>query len=344
MKNYYLLHIGVGNVGNELIDQLAHNQKFLNKKYNVNFVYCGLFISSGGIFNPKGISYNELKNRSFDPTISVLEALKNAPQPLIVIDTTASDKTYPYLIQALKRNAFVAISNKKPLASEQKNFNQLQKLGRRKLFFETTVGAGLPIIKTIQTLQATGDVIEEIQGVFSGTLGYICSNLERNRSFSEIVIEAGNKGYTEPDPRDDLSGLDVARKAIILARMLGMSLDLDNVNIEKLYPTEMESLSREEFFQALPQLDQTYKKKLYLLKPNTSLRYLATISKNGIEVGLKVVNKASLLGNLNGTDNIVIIKTKRYQSNPLVIIGPGAGVEVTAAGVFGDLLSIANVV
>lgn len=326
MKKLYILHIGVGHVGNEVVKQIEQQKEKLKDSFEVDLSYQGKFTATN--------SEEEIK-----------KAITTVPTPFVVIDTTASDKTLPYLTEALTRGGFVVLANKKPLASEQKNFDTLHTLGKERLFYECVVGAGLPVIRPLKDCIETGDEIIEIQGCFSGTLGFLFSQLDSGKLFSESVREAKQKGFTEPDPRDDLSGTDVARKALILARLLGKKIELENIQLESLYPKEMNTLSTEEFLTETQTLDAIYTKRLAKAAKNKKvLRFVAKINQNECSVGLQEVDKASDIGSLNGPDNIVVIKTKRYFTNPLVIKGPGAGIAVTAAGVFADILSIAKIV
>jgi len=247
----------------------------------------------------------------------------------------------PLLIDMLKRQDFAILSNKKPLAGPQQDFDHLQQTGQHRLYAEATVGAGLPILSTLQTLQETGDTIEEIQGCFSGTLGFLFSELEKGVSFSQIVREARQQGYTEPDPRDDLSGTDVARKTLILSRLLGRKGELPDISLPTLYSSAFQQLSVDEFLTALSTEDQKYRKEYELAAAQgKTWRYVSTITPTQSTVQLEGVDCKSDIGALQGPDNLISIKTKRYHDRPLVIKGPGAGTTVTAAGVVGDLLHI----
>jgi aspartokinase/homoserine dehydrogenase 1 len=201
----------------------------------------------------------------------------------------------------------------------------------------------LPIIKTIRDLVDTGDRIRSIQGILSGTLAYLFNIYDGSRPFSEIVAEARESGYTEPDPRDDLSGMDVARKLTILARELGQTIEIGNFPVQNLVAEELRELSIEDFLQELSKYDDDM---LALYKDASdegkSLRYVARLTKNGeASVGLEKVDRDNAFSKINLTDNIVQFATDRYAANPLVVQGPGAGPEVTAGGVFGDLLKLA---
>jgi len=202
----------------------------------------------------------------------------------------------------------------------------------------------LPVLFTLQDLLATHDRILRVTGCFSGTLGYICSGLQEGRLFSEVVREAKALGFTEPDPRDDLSGLDVARKALIIAREIGLELEMTDVDLTGMVPSEMMALPDvDTFMNRLPDLDDDFAAQVEQARTeNKVLRYLVEIVDGRVTVGLKAVELQSAEGQLNGPDNIVVYQTERYRNNPLIIRGPGAGAEVTAAGVFGDLLKVAR--
>jgi aspartokinase/homoserine dehydrogenase 1 len=258
--------------------------------------------------------------------------------PFVLVDATGAHSTLPFVKQALRRGGAAVTPNKRNLAGAQSDFDEL--VGSGRMYFETTVGAGLPVIRPLQDLLATGDEVERIEGVFSGTLGFICSELQKGRKFSEIVTEAKAKGFTEPDPRDDLSGMDVARKVIILARLMGRRLEPEAVKLEGLYPDRFDQLSVEEFMKELPSLDAEYARRHEeAAARGLVLRYVATVTPTEATVGLLPVDSSTDIGQLSGPDNIVVIQTKRYHDNKLVVKGPGAGAEVTAAGVFADILA-----
>lgn len=345
MKNLNLINLGPGKVGKTFLHQFFINKSAIEKKYSLKLKLLGVFNSTGGKYQKQGINKNEITKSFGNQNINKRNKdILKTPLPFVLIDTTASDETKSLLIKVLKKDGFVITSNKKPLSSDLKTFISLFKY-RNRLFFETTVGAGLPIISTIQELIETGDKVLEIQGCFSGTLGYIFSLLQQGKKFSEAVIEAKKKGFTEPDPRDDLSGLDVARKALILSRILGRNLSLNEIKLTPLYPKNLDNLSVEEFLEKISSLDSYYYRLMMKARNNNkTLRFIAKINRKFCLVGLNQVDLNSDIGQLDGPDNIIVIRTKRYFKNPLVIKGPGAGPEVTAAGVFGDLLKIIKIV
>lgn len=356
MKKLYLYHFGIGNVGKKLIEFILAHKKRLQDKYHVELIYCAGFVSRGGVFVREGFSDEQLLELSHinkDTDLSLqfkqqfladaTELYQYFSPSAVIIDTTASDMMQSLLLQGLRNKAFAVLSNKKPLTTAWEEYEKLTASAHGRIFYETTVGAGLPIVQTMQSLLDSGDEIVEIQGCLSGTLGYIFSQLERRVAFSKTVREAKQKGFTEPDPRDDLSGLDVARKALILARILDQKINLEDVEVECLFPKSMETLSSKDFMDGLEELDgQFVLKQQRARKKNATLRYVASVTPNGCKVGVKEIPEDSELGNLNGPDNLIIFKSKRYHENPLVIKGPGAGIEVTAAGVLADIVKIVH--
>jgi len=263
----------------------------------------------------------------------------------IFVDLSNSD-SLSQIKQAITSGFHVVLANKKPLAVPYSDYRELLNLAEAhqvRIRYEATVGAGLPILDTLEKLASSGDEIMEIQGCFSGTLGYLMSQLEEQIPFSRAVKEAHAKGFTEPDPRDDLSGVDVARKALILARFIGLNLDLLDIALTSLFPDSLNEKTTQEFLGELETLDHSFKERMAMAQARGhTLRYVASISRDGVSVGLKEVSQSSSLGRLRGTDNQVAVRTKRYSENPLIVTGPGAGAEVTAAGVLNDIVSIAS--
>jgi homoserine dehydrogenase len=291
-------------------------------------------------------------------------------QGAVVVDCTATTETVPALLFALERKYKVALANKKPLTSDQEVYDRLTRAGVTgsthggahagaepganlpprhwgRSRWETTCGAALPVVSTLNRLIAAGDPVGRIAGAFSGTLGFVMTGLQAGEPFSAVVAEAHRLGYTEPDPRDDLGGLDVARKALILARGLGWRLELDDIQVRGLYPAELGDLSVSEFLAALPQLDADFRDRVDVAAAEGKvLRYAATVEAlegegGRCRVGLTAVDAASPLGRLSGTDNLVEFHTRCYSPNPLVVQGRGAGAEVTASGVLSDVIELA---
>lgn len=350
----HILHFGPGKVGKVFLQQLVSQKSAIKGKYGIEIVINGVFSSKGGIFKTSGLSTNLLKNiftsknsrNIFNPSIipDIKQFASLLKSPAVIVDTTASSEIYQISLKALKKGFFVVMSNKKPLSSDQQIFNHFFRYQHR-LFFETTVGAGLPVISTINKMIETGDNILNIKACLSGTIGLVLTLLEKGKPFSKAIWEAKKKGFTEPDPRDDLSGVDIGRKGLILSRLLGNSISLNDIDIQSLYPEKFKKNSIEEFMRNINQLDSYYNALFEKArKNNNTFRYVVEINRNSCTVKLKEVSLESDLGMLDGPDNIVIIGSQRYDQYPLVIKGPGAGIEVTAAGVFGDLLKIIRIV
>lgn len=260
------------------------------------------------------------------------------PAGALIADTTA-DETAPVLINLIERGHRVALANKKPLCGSLAQFRALTADGRTR--YEATVGAGLPVVVTTGLLRDSGDQVQRIEGSLSGTLGFLLSNIEAGEPYSASVIEAKQRGWTEPDPRDDLGGVDVARKALILGRTLGYEWELSDIGVAALYPAEYASLNIEEFLAALPALDAEYaERQRAAVERGCTLRFVATVTPHGANVGLREVPANSPLGTLRGPDTLVAWTTTRYSERPLVVRGPGAGAEVTASAVVFDLLAL----
>ena len=261
----------------------------------------------------------------------------------ILVDLTATH-TGKLLEQALACGMDLVLSNKVPLAGTWTESMRLHELARaygRRIRHETTVGAGLPVIDTYYKLIESGDRVERVDGCLSGTIGFLLTEVERGRKFSDSVRTAMKNGYTEPDPRDDLSGIDVGRKALILGRLLGFAGELLPRHIESLVPKVMRSLPVAQFVENLPRLDAEWERRVQAATARVrALRYVASVTRQSLSVELREVDRSSPLGALKGADNAVVFTTARYKSNPLVITGPGAGPAVTAAGVLNDILQL----
>lgn len=274
--------------------------------------------------------------------IDVAAALRDS-SGVALVDCSASSETIGLLSQVVNLDGCVVLANKKPLTSSQEYYDKLVSQPRR-IRHESTVGAGLPVISTINRMLSSGDSIIRIIGSLSGTLGYVMSEVESGRPFSQVVSAAKKLGFTEPDPRDDLSGMDVARKALILARLLGHRIELDSIKVESLYPVEMGhgKMSVDDFLsKGLPLLDEDVQKRIKHASSNGNvLRYVCLIEESRCEVGIQEVAKDSALGRLKGSDNVLELYSRCYSQQPLVIQGAGAGNDTTAAGVLADILDI----
>jgi aspartokinase/homoserine dehydrogenase 1 len=236
------------------------------------------------------------------------------------------------------------LANKVPLAADRASAERLQRTARlhgRRILHEATVGAGLPVLDTLRKLQEAGDTILSIEGCPSGTLGFLFGELGRGRSFSSALRAAIAAGYTEPEPRIDLSGLDVARKALILARLIGFTGDLTHIAVDSLVPHALSGVPVTDFLERLDELDELWAGRARAAREKGAvLRYRARATPTSVTVGLVEVAESDALGSLQGTDNQFAFVTQRYREQPLIIRGPGAGSEVTAAGVFNDLLRL----
>lgn len=357
MSETNVVLLGVGAIGRELLRQLATNHRTSTRQIRI----CGLIDRSGYVFEPAGLSWRRVmelralkesgtslaqsdSGTASSPDASVAALTARLPRGSILVDATAAD-TQPMLEAALQRGFDLVLANKLPLAGAQADFDRLHAIAnarRRRVAHEATVGAGLPVIDTLNKLIDAGDRVLSVEGCPSGTLGFLFGELGQGRRFSDALRDAIDAGYTEPDPRTDLSGVDVARKALILARVIGFRGDFDDVAVESLVPSGFASLSRDEFVARVGELDATWTARVRAAAEQGSvLRYRAQVTKKTISVGLAHVPAGGSLASLGGTDNQFLFTTSRYHARPLVITGPGAGPAVTAAGVYNDLLSLA---
>lgn len=283
---------------------------------------------------------------------TLLAFLKNSPAPAILVDNTSNEAIAKFYPQFIEGGISIATPNKKGFSSGLELWNQIfsDKPNAGLVYHEATVGAGLPIIGTLRDLVQTGDKVEKIEGIFSGTLSYIFNEYSTTSSndvrFSDIVKIAKKLGYTEPDPRDDLNGLDVARKVTILARIAGFKVESpSSFPVQSLIPQPLESVATAaEFLEKLPLYDDDLKKlKDEAAKENKVLRFVGKVDfpNNSVSVGIEKYDYGHPFASLKGSDNVISIKTERYV-NPLVVQGAGAGSAVTAAGVLADVIKIAE--
>ncbi len=356
--------LGVGQIGRALLQQVSAQAEYFQRDLGVRLSCVALCDRFGAKIAEQGFApgalagavADKLAGKPLGPSATPLSlaameaALDQALFALpfsspILVDLTA-DETAPLLRTALRRGFHVVLANKKPLTVPQAEYDALfaaARERRRALRYEATVGAGLPILDTLAKLKDAGDEVHALLGCFSGTLGYLMTQLEAGTPFSEAVAKARALGYTEPDPREDLLGRDVARKALILARTLGRRLDLSDVALTPLFPKELDHAEPDAFVRGLKVLDGEYAGRAAAAeRAGQVLRYVVRITAQGVRVGLEAVEAASSLGRLRGTDNQVALYTRRYSENPLVVTGPGAGADVTAAGVLNDLVAVAT--
>ena len=359
-KRINIAIFGKGTVGGSLIHQILKSQSTIEKRKGIKLNIFAIAGTKNILLNKNGVSKNWESDFSKTATStnldSVTEVINYANthhfENLIAIDNTASTefvKQYAKLIE----NGFDLISSNK-LANTQsysayKKLRELLHQNGKKYLYETNVGAGLPLIDTIKLLHDSGENITRIKGVFSGSLSFLFNQFsERNDDFSTVLTEAINLGYTEPDPREDLCGNDVARKLLILARELDLENEIEDIEIKNLVPKNLLKLDKDAFFKQLKSFNAEYNEIKNNQKPNHVLRYVGELygnlqeTKGQLKVELVSVPKTSALGQISGSDSIVEIFTESYGDNPIVIQGAGAGAEVTARGVFGDLLRISD--
>lgn len=344
VKTVRILHVGVGNVGRALVSQVITGRRSVEKSLGIRLMYCGEYTSTRGQFLARGLTDAQVLGfpegaAAIDP----MAALPHLELPFVVVDTTSSDETAPLLDAALKWGGSVVLANKRPLAGSSETYTELMTGSGGRIFCEATVGAGLPVVEMLRDMVLTGDAVESVTGVLSGTLGFILSQVEAGSTFSEAVKKAKDQGLTEPDPRDDLSGADVARKVVIVARLAGWNVEIGDIQVDSLYPADMADLTVDEFMGQLPALDRQMADRAKAAKASGKvLRFLAQVNEGSCQVGVREVESSSDLGSLKGPDNMIVIASRRYHDNPMVIKGPGAGVQVTAAAVFGDILRAAR--
>jgi aspartokinase/homoserine dehydrogenase 1 len=336
--------IGTGLIGRTFLDQLAARVEELRRERGIDLRVRGIMNTKRMILHDRQLPLDswqdELRASSTEADVETfVNHVHAAHLPhTVLIDATASDALPGYYESWLSRGINVITPNKKCNAGPMASYRSLRETARksqRYFLYETNVGAGLPVIHTLRDLIETGDEIIRIEGVLSGTLSYIFNSLNGTRTFSEIVREAHKLGFTEPDPREDLSGVDVARKLIILAREMGLEVEMDSVQVESLVPEDLNSPDK---------LDQTIADLLSSARAKGEvLRYVGTIDADGsMSAGLRTYPLDHPFANLTGSDNIVSFQTARYDTQPMIVRGPGAGPAVTAAGVFADLLRLAS--
>lgn len=333
---------GVGAVGNTLLKQVS---KYGTEK---SLRVLGVCNRKHTLWYDRSQSSYSLKNllrapeRDWDEIIEKLSTYEKGT--VVFIDSTGSEEVAELYPRLLKNNIHVVTPSKLANTQSQEKFDLLHHVAAVngvQFLYETNVGAGLPLIYAIKNLQYTGDKIIEISGVVSGTMTYLFSELDKGKSFSESVIQARTLGYAEPDPRDDLSGEDVARKFLILARICGLYIERDELEVESLIPEKLKSVDSVTFLEELHTFDDEWKSKLEEANAaGQTLRYTGILKDGKIKVGIQSVPKSSSIGQLTGTNNLLSIKSRRYFDQPLIIQGPGAGKEVTAAGILADILSI----
>jgi aspartokinase/homoserine dehydrogenase 1 len=353
-KVLHVFLVGVGLIGQALIKMIANQQEKLQKENLLDIQIHGIANSRFMAFHEDGF---ELKNcplpeesegalpMDLDHFISQMEAMNFSNS--VFVDCTASQNVADFYERVLDAKVAIVTPNKKANSGSLEKYKNLKKLaGKRsvKFLYETNVAAGLPVINTLQDLMLSGDKVIKIEAVLSGSMNYIFSELEKGAAFSDVVKLAKEKGYTEPDPRDDLSGMDVARKILILGREAEQDLHFEHISIQSMVPEDcVDPKMVDEFFGKLKGHDQEFAKLLSeASERGEKLRFVATLENGKAEVGLKSLDNSHPFSTLKGSDNMILFTTERYHDFPMIIRGPGAGADVTAAGVFADVIRLGN--
>ncbi len=353
-KSLHLFMVGVGLIGSTLIEQIKKQSASLKEKQSLEIKIIGLSNSRKMLFDENGIDLENWKNdleEKSEPMTSIPDYIQKMKsinlQNSIFLDNTASAEVASHYESVLDASISVSTPNKIAVSSSYLQYQRLKNIAklRNVLFmYETNVGAGLPVITTLNDLMNSGDSILKIEGVLSGSLSFIFNNFKEGVSFYDIVKEAQKAGYTEPDPRTDLSGKDVRRKILILSRESGYPMESNDVKIESVLPEScMTAATVDDFFEELKNENDYFEQlRIQADKENKKLRIIATLENGKASIGLKMVDASHPFYSLAGSDNMISFTTERYKDRPLVIRGPGAGAEVTAAGVFAEIITIGN--
>ena len=348
--------IGPGSVGKVLLDQMAGEVARLREDFNLDLRVRGLGGSRRMALDDRRVDLNDwrsaLEHGSDMDLARFVDHVQADHLPhTVLVDCTADPGIAAQYAHWLQRGIHIITPNKRAHSDSMDYYRRLKATCRgagTHFLYEATVGAGLPVIRTLRDLVETGDDIESISGIFSGTLAYLCNVFDATRGFSEIVRDARAQGYTEPDPRDDLSGTDVARKAVILAREAGMELELADIEVQSLVPAELSTTvvsSVDEFLDRLADFDATMAERFHAAeRDNRVIRYVAEVnlSTGQAQVALRNYPRDHPFAGISLTDNVVQFVTRRYRDNPLIVRGPGAGPDVTAAGIFADILRLCS--
>jgi len=342
--------IGCGLVGDAFLQQIQRQQTFLNNQ-NISIKVCGIVNSKGALLKEEGIDLSTYKTQLKTNLITIdrenLKAFRQHSNMInpIIVDCTSSQSVAESYLDFFKAGYHIVAANKKANTFKHKYYQQLKQhsISFNRLFnYETNVGAGLPVIDTIRNLIHAGDTLMKFEGILSGSMSYIFGKLDDGLKLSEAVIKAKEKGFTEPDPRDDLSGMDIARKVLIVAREAGYNLEIEDVIIDSLLTPELENCQNiEEFMQKLPSLDDSIKQLSHQAKKeNSVLRYIGTVADGQCTVKIEKVANTSALYSVKDGENAISFYSQYYNPIPMVLRGYGAGADVTAAGIFSDVMKI----
>ena len=352
-KNAHLVIAGIGNIGKALLKQINNQQQNLLEYQDLKLNIIGVSNSKKFVVNTK-----ELNFENWDPQLSqkgiegnldafINQILDTNLPNIVFVDNSASSLVSSYYQTLLENNVSVVTCNKIATSDSQINYDKLKLTAIKKdvnFLYETNVGAGLPIIKTLQDIIHSGDSIVKIEAILSGTISFIFNQYVGNATFAEVVQDAQNKGFTEPNPVDDLSGKDFARKMLIIARESGLKLEMKDIEIVPILPEVcLKAKTVSEFYELLGQQEAYFSKLKYQAQENQQvLRYIGKLENGKVQIKIELVGAQHPFYNLSGSDNIISMTTQRYLQNPLVVKGPGAGAEVTAAGVFADIMRAAS--
>ena len=355
LSEYQVLNLficGVGTVGSSLIEQIRSQRERLMHERGLKLNVVGIASGHYAVFDRDGIDLTNYRDTLKAGGESNMQRLKSEVIGMnifnsVFVDCTASDEVAALYKDFLNHNISVVAANKVAASSQYENYSELKQTARRrgvKFLFETNVGAGLPVINTINDLINSGDRILRIEAVVSGTLNFIFNTISADIKLSDTIRLAKEKGYSEPDPRIDLSGKDVIRKLVILAREAGYPIEQDDVEKNLFIPQELFDGSLDDFWVNVPSLDADFEERRQrLVADNKRWRFVARLDEGKASVSLQEVNQWHPFYNLEGSNNIILLTTERYKEYPMMIQGYGAGASVTAAGVFADIMSIANI-
>ncbi len=353
-KGLNVFLVGVGLIGSTLLKQIHEQHDRLKKEKNLDIQVIGIANSKKMYFDDDGIDLGQWKNllsdqgepSSFEGFVSKMKGYNFANS--IFIDCTANHAIKEYYEEILDASISISTANKVAASASYADYQKLQETALNKnahFLFETNVGAGLPVLSTLEGLVRSGDKIESIDAVISGSLSYIFNNYAPDKNFKKLILEAREKGYTEPDPRDDLSGQDIKRKIIILSRVAGYPIEPEEVDVEAILPQScMDAETIDDFFLELEKHDAHFRGLIEEAHAkNAKLRYLASLKGGKASINLEMVTHESPFYNLASTDNMIVFHTERYKERPLVVQGPGAGADVTAAGVFAEIIQLGSI-